>query len=296
MFGKAKVEDIEAWRRAKQWDKIIKALSSQDSTVRTAAAVALKLIDPSGYYGSKATIDAAFSSLLGRLADDVPDVVAAAARSLPHFDRPETPLALIAALDRNPYGQSNVSDFIKLSALRSTLIDQINQCLAVNDSSKYMQFFVAILHRLSAGPSLNPQTADVVLDLLADQYMSNFWFEDASHPEDSPIGNALVAFGPTAGAQLVKTAGRNKGPRAAAAAAFGASIVNGSACGGNHVLNAECVCEKCGVTKHSFDRKCVCTRCGLKLHDFRAKGGYQDICIRCGAMRNVQSGNISEPY
>ncbi len=284
MFGKTKIQDIETWRKAKQWDKLIKALSSQDQSVRVAAAAALKLMDTSGHYGSTTTIGAAFDSLLRCLADDDLSVVAAAAHSLPHFDRPETPQALIITLNHTVNWQ-----------LRSILIDAIEQCLRINDSTKYMQYFVAILHRLSASPPLDPHTVDVVLDLLADQYMSNRWFEGASHPEDSPIGYALVSFGPAAGAQLVNTAGRNKGPRAAAAAAFGASIVDGSACGPNHVLDAKCVCKKCRVTKHSFDKKCVCARCGLKQHDFRAKGGYQDICIRCGAMRHVQSGNISEP-
>ena len=298
MFGKTKVEDIETWRKAKRQDKIIQALSNQDPTVRLAAVTALADMNTSRYSGSQTTLDAAFTAFLGCLADDDHRVVAVAARRLPVFVRPEAPLALIATLDRigEPAG---VAAFLDSWQLQSTLVEAIKACLVVDTPGTYEQFSLSILNRLSAGPPLNPPTAAIVLELVVDQYMTNRWYRDASHPEDSPVGHALVSFGPAAGAQLIETAARVKGPRAARAAAFGKKITKGTACGESHVLDAKCVCKKCGVTKHSFrGRSCVCTRCGVTEHtfeeqDYKSSEFWED-CYRCGVTGHKPSGGVGE--
>lgn len=275
-----KVDRIEKWRKAERWDKITKALSHRDSTMRVAAAAALGHMDTSGHYGSKTTIDAAFNSLLRRLGDTDPTVVASAASSLAHFGRPAALKPLVAALDHSDD-----------PAARFSLIEAIRSSFSITDVSAFNQSALATAQRLSEEPQLTSLTAEILLDMLARLYIANPLYPSymvLPHPEDSPLGDALVSVGPAAGAALIKVAEGMSGPKAAAAAAFGASIVKGSACGGHHVLDSKCVCKKCGVTKHSFTGKsCVCTRCRTTEHDFRRTGGEMTMCLRCGERKSM---------
>lgn len=290
MFGsQTKVERIQKWSEAKQVNKIIRALSDREPTVRAAAASALAEVDNAEQYTGKFTLDLTVASLLTRLNDNDPRVVASVVRALRHhgvysravgssfgsFARPETLKPLIVTMER-------AQDVATREAAREAILHII--------LSECERDRLAVFSMLSEG--LARQTVEALLEVLATVYVARGGPDDKK--EETPFGHAFVSCGPQAGRQLVKVGERKGDSRAVA---FGQRIIEGKECGLNHVPDEKCICAKCGKTIHDFAEgkwRCVCQRCGQTIHEFRNTGSAVHYC-RCGAAFSTYSGDVHEP-
>jgi hypothetical protein len=228
MFGfRTRVADLEKWSKAREVDKIARALSDRDPAIRTAAASALRHVDT--HYTSQTALGSAIGSLLKYLNSNDSDLVAEAARALGYFGSNETLGPLFATLDH-----------AKEARVREAAIWAIIRIVDYGADTK--EAFHLVFGRLSQQPRLTAEAMDALLYELARDYMgraprqtvlrAGHWVEEplaAGAPEwgESDWGRAFAKLGPVAGRQLVRAGKDGKGPAAAGTAAFGAALVEG---------------------------------------------------------------------